>query len=200
MDLNNHRIGSTFPKITSKRFKKIFQNLKFCILHWSQHFMALGKLWTLFTKQSPNTFDIYVCDQAKWVWSRSNSLSFCWLIVYIYISLAKLPFTTDPINIGKLVPKIQVDEGLQSSRKQRNYHLKIHICNSSSNSFCSITSHIFPTMGDFIFSTVFMNKNSGRITASSWYLLGWAGNFSNVQAWLAGKNLECSTVIQLLGF
>ena len=32
---------------------------------------------------------------------------------WLYISFAKLPLTTDPIEIGQLVPKIRTTEGLQ---------------------------------------------------------------------------------------
>ena len=52
------------------------------------------------------------CDQAKWVWSQSNLILIFFLIDCIHMSFTKLRFTTDPIKIGLLVPKIQAVKGL----------------------------------------------------------------------------------------
>ena len=61
-------------------------------------------------------------NQAKWVWSRSNSI----LIFLIdCTSFSKLPFTTDPIEIGHWFKRQRQLKG--SKRKQTNYLLWLYL-------------------------------------------------------------------------
>ena len=50
------------------------------------------------------------CNQVKWVWSQSNSVFF--FSDRLYTSFAKIPFTTNAIEIDQLFPKRQEDERL----------------------------------------------------------------------------------------
>ena len=98
------------------------------------------------------------------MWSSEMSLKSVKFNFYftdwLYTSFAKLPFTTDPIDIGQSVSKIQAIEGLQKQKETKKLsalfwlYLKISFCKFQLISLDHITfMKILPQYSGLIFQS-----------------------------------------------